>query len=211
MLTGGSFATATGDAVCGRARLPHRAGAARCYLLQIERVVDDASREAEEGQKHEPCRCYAHRERVTQKLPGRKAFRPAILEAETKEMLNARQSRFAAAATDLKPPRPRRPGDGASHDSPAAAWQDDRRRRSLSERAFEHETAAMKLGKSAHDRKSETGPIAGAAVSIVGLHERVAELGQVLLGDADAVIGDAEFDDCLGPRAPRRARRRRGR
>ena len=92
----------------GRAWLPHRAGDRAVLLLQIEGVVDDASRKAEKGQKYEPCRCYAHREREPKSCPAERPSVPAILAAETKEMLNAGRGRFAASAAErLKPPRPR--------------------------------------------------------------------------------------------------------
>src|SRR5262245_27631716 len=78
-------------------------------LLEIERVVDDAAREAEEGQEHEPCRCYAHRERVPKICPAERPPVAAILAAEAKELLNARQSPFCR---DFRPPRPRRPTPG---------------------------------------------------------------------------------------------------
>ena len=165
-------------------------------LLEIERVVDDASREAEEGQKHEPCRCYAHRERVPKSCPAERPSVPAILAAETKEMLNARQSRFAAASDFAA--ETSAPFAGPSLESPGRQGRMIVAVVPCPSVLSSIEAAAMKLGKSAHDRKPEPGPVPGAAASIVGLHERIAELGQVLLGDADAVIGDAEFDVALG-------------
>ena len=63
----------------------------------------------------------------------------------------------------------------------------------------------MQPGQTLHHREAETGPVIAAIVGIIGLHEWVAELGQIRFGDADAVIGDAEFDSSRRRGAPRRA------
>ena len=57
--------------------------------------------------------------------------------------------------------------------------------------------AAMERGETTHDRQSKSGPIAATAISVIRLHERVAELGQVLLGDTDAVISHPDSDSAI--------------
>ena len=51
----------------------------------------------------------------------------------------------------------------------------------------------MKPRQSLDHRETETCAVIASVVRVVGLHEGIAKLGQILVGNADTVIGDGEF------------------
>ena len=64
------------------------------------------------------------------------------------------------------------------------------------------ELAAMQLDQALHDRQAEAGAVMGAVVGGAHLEERIADMAQIVLADADAGVLDGEESH-----ARRRARR----
>ena len=61
-------------------------------ILEVERVINDAARQADKGQKYDPCRYCAHPHGQLNRSLGGRAFGKCprtILAAEAKELLNA--------------------------------------------------------------------------------------------------------------------------
>src|SRR4249920_144173 len=76
-------------------------------------------------------------------------------------------------------------------------WQHDGGRRALAEFACDLEPALVQAGKPLHDRQAEAGAVMAAIIGVVRLDEGMAELRQVVLGNADSVVGDDELDPAV--------------